>query len=179
MGSLKMELVDGEIPQQIVSNSRDLDHLKALVGFANELMSESNPTELFKLLLRSVVSLTQAEKGFIILNEDSPRMVAAHNLQVPTDDSSYSDTIVEKVLRDAEPVVITNALADREFSSAQSVVNLKLSSVMCVPLLFRTNLLGAIYLGNDSITGNFTPDDLEILNIWTTQPLLLCTRCLP
>ena len=48
-----------------------------------------------------------------------------------------------------------NALSNANYSSAQSVVDLKLSSVMCVPLIVRTELLGVIYLGNDSITGLF------------------------
>ena len=30
-------------------------------------------------------------------------------------------------------------------------MNLKLSSVMCVPLLERGNLLGVIYVGNDNV----------------------------
>ena len=65
--------------------------------------------------------------------------------------------------------MINNALSNANYSSAQSVVDLKLSSVMCVPLIVRTELLGVIYLGNDSITGLFTEDDLRLLQVWAAQ----------
>ena len=44
-----------------------------------------------------------------------------------------------------------DALNDDEFKNSLSVVNLKLTSVMCVPLLERGNMLGVIYVGNDNV----------------------------
>tara|TARA_B110000495_G_C22930790_1_gene544106 strand:+ start:67 stop:1173 length:1107 start_codon:yes stop_codon:yes gene_type:complete len=35
--------------------------------------------------------------------------------------------------------------------------------------MFRNDLLGVLYLGNDAITGLFTEDDLSVLQIWAAQ----------
>jgi transcriptional regulator with PAS, ATPase and Fis domain len=40
---------------------------------------------------------------------------------------------------------------------------------MCVPLLFRNDLLGVLYLGNDAVTGLFTQSDLDLLQVWAGQ----------
>ena len=46
--------------------------------------------------------------------------------------------------------------ADR--SASASVVNLRLQSVMCAPLLARGEVFGAIYLGNDNVRNLFDED---------------------
>ena len=106
----------------------------------------------------------------IVLQKGDYTIAATHNL-TSTDSSQLglSDTIIQKVVSTKEPLVINNALSNANYSSAQSVVDLKLSSVMCVPLIVRTELLGVIYLGNDSITGLFTEDDLRLLQVWAAQ----------
>ena len=48
-----------------------------------------------------------------------------------------------------------------------------MSSVMCVPLKYRGDMLGVIYLGNDSISGLFTERDLSLLQLWAMQASML------
>ena len=72
-----------------------------------------------------------------------------------------SDSIIDKVVKTKKAVIVSDALHDQEFSNAMSVMSLKLSSVMCVPLLERGNLLGVLYVGNDSVTQLFDESHLE------------------
>lgn len=147
------------------------DPLRHLVDFSSELMRENTPENLFRKLLNAVVELTRAEKGFVIVLQDGERHLAAvHNVGPETLDlSRVSDTIVEQVVRNRQPLIVSDAMSDRTFGRSRSVVDLKLSSVMCVPLLYRNDLLGLLYLGNDAITGLFTDTDLQMLQIWATQ----------
>jgi len=50
-----------------------------------------------------------------------------------------------------KPLIISDALNDTDFKDSLSVMNLRLTSVMCVPLLERGNLIGIIYVGNDNV----------------------------
>lgn len=166
-----MFLREGAIPNDDSERQKDLKTLQELVAFSSALMEQTDPTALFEQLLEAIVGLTQAEKGFLIVLQRGDYSVAAtHN--IASTDSSHlglSDTIIQKVVSTKEPLVINNALSNTNYSNAQSVVDLKLSSVMCVPLIVRTELLGVIYLGNDSITGLFTEDDLRLLQVWAAQ----------
>ena len=175
LSHFKITLQDGHIPTIEFKSNQSLKNLEALVQFSAELISEENPKQLFQKLLASIVKLTRAEKGFVIILQDEERtMVASHNIK--TKDKStlgYSDTIVNKVVQHKKAIIINNALKDLNYSAAKSVIDLRLSSVMCVPLLYRSNLLGVLYLGNDSITGLFTDEDLKLLKIWTAQASLL------
>ena len=166
-----MFLREGAIPNDDSERQKDLKTLQELVAFSSALMEQTDPTALFEQLLEAIVGLTQAEKGFLIVLQRGDYSVAATHNIASTDSSQLglSDTIIQKVVSTKEPLVINNALSNTNYSNAQSVVDLKLSSVMCVPLIVRTELLGVIYLGNDSITGLFTEDDLRLLQVWAAQ----------
>ena len=84
-----------------------------------------------------------------------------------------SDSIVEKVVKTKKAVIVSDALHDQEFSNAMSVMSLKLSSVMCVPLLERGNLLGVLYVGNDSVAQLYDESHLEVLTIFAAQASLI------
>ena len=177
VGRIEMTLLEGEpepVAAPAAASKAPVDALARLVDFSATLMREEKPERLFKKLLESVVGLTGAEKGFVIVLRDGQRELAAsHNVGTETlDISRVSDTIIDQVLRDRRAVIVSDAMADRKFGRARSVVDLKVSSVMCVPLLYRNDLLGVLYLGNDAVTGLFTEPDLELLQVWASQASL-------
>jgi transcriptional regulator with GAF, ATPase, and Fis domain len=57
-------------------------------------------------------------------------------------------------------------------------VNLKLTSVMCVPLLEKGNMLGIIYVGNDNVAQLFDESHLEVLTVFASQASLLVRNAL-
>ena len=83
--------------------------------------------------------------------------------------SHLSDSIVDKVIKTKKPVIVSDAMKDAEFQNAMSVMSLQLSSVMCVPLLERGNMMGAIYVGNSSVAHLFDESHLEVLTIFAAQ----------
>jgi transcriptional regulator with GAF, ATPase, and Fis domain len=172
VGRFELELVEGFPPTDDPgSTGVSTDTMRRLVDFAAQLMREESPERLFLSLLEAVVALTGAEKGFIIVFKDGERhLAAAHNVKDEAVDlSRVSDSIIDQVIEHRRPLIVSDALSDRKFGRARSVVDLKLSSVMCVPLMFRNDLLGVLYLGNDAVTGLFTERDLSILQIWAAQ----------
>jgi len=176
IGPWTVVLRDGEPTDTIPGHAGvDLTLLERLVTLSAEMMRENDHEALFRTLLGGLVGVTRAEKGFIILFSDGGRhVVARHN--VGDDEAAkagISDSIVDRVAETGEAVIVSDAVTDTRFGKAKSVVDLKLSSVMCVPLEHRGDLLGVIYLGNDAITGLFTDDDLTILRIYASQASLV------
>ena len=171
IGRFELELHEGSPPISQLSPEASTESLEKLVDFAAQLMREDSPEKLFRQLLESVVSLTGAEKGFVIVLRDGERqMAAAHNVvSDPSDASKISDSIIDHVIETGRPTIVSDAMRDRKFGKSRSVVDLKLSSVMCVPLMFRNDLLGVLYLGNDAVTGLFTESDLSLLQVWAAQ----------
>jgi len=151
--------------------------VRALVRFSERLLGATGVDPLLDDLLDALLELTSADKGFLILLEDGELAVkAARNLaRTSIEDavSRVSDSIVQKVVRTRRPIVVADALHDLEWSSSSSVVNLKLCSVMCAPLMAKGEVFGVIYLGNDSVVSLFDERNLEPLTVFAAQASLL------
>ena len=157
-----------------------LDLLESLVALGSDMMHDTTPVRLFSTLLKGLLQLTRSEKGFLIVLKDGERHLAAsHNLENrKLDMTRVSDSIIDQVVKSREALIVSDALQDTRFGKAQSVVDLKLSSVMCVPLIYHNELLGVIYLGNDSITNLFTARDLQVLKVYSSQASLILHHAL-
>jgi transcriptional regulator with GAF, ATPase, and Fis domain len=159
-----------------------LNSYRKLFEFSEKLLGKYDLSELLDALMDSVVAITNGDKGFLILLEGNElRVKVARNLKrenLADALQQLSDSIVEKVVKTKKAVIVSDALHDQEFSNAMSVMSLKLSSVMCVPLLERGNLLGVLYVGNDSVAQLFDESHLEVLTIFAAQASLIIRNAL-
>ncbi len=154
-----------------------------LLGFrrlhelSQTLLGEYELPVLLENLMDAVVDLTKADKGFLILCEDDALQIrVARNLErenIVDAVEQVSDSIIAKVLEGRAPIIVSDALNDAEFNASQSVINLNLCSVMCVPLLDRGRLLGLIYVGNDNVANLFTRGHLDMLETFAGQASLI------
>src|SRR5262249_47265471 len=148
-----------------------------LYTFSERLFSRYELDDLLSALIDAVVEITGADQGFLVLLDgEKPRVQVARTLRKETladPADKLSDSIVQKVLRTAQPVILSAALGDAEFSTAESVMHLRLSSVMCVPLRERGNLLGALYVGSSQVKSLFQQSDLEALTVLAAQAALI------
>ncbi|MFY0523108.1 sigma 54-interacting transcriptional regulator [Archangium gephyra] len=161
---------------------RELVLLRRLTAFSERLLGTSSRDELLEGLLDEAIEVTRADKGFLILRENGElnvkvaRNLSRENIEDAT--ARVSDSIIEKVVRSRKPLILSDALDDPEFKSSKSVVNLKLLSVMCVPLVRNDELFGVLYVGNDRLVNRFEPKSLDMLTIFAAQALLLIQNAL-
>jgi transcriptional regulator with GAF, ATPase, and Fis domain len=145
-----------------------------LVEIAQAITSELNLKRLLALILDSVVEITEAERGFVILSEDRNRMKVkvARNFDqesVTRADDKFSHSIAEEVLRDGQTIMSTAAQQDRRFESFDSVNLLKLRSVLCLPLKLRDRTIGTLYLDHRFKTGAFKDSELALIESFCAQ----------
>ncbi len=182
LGAWQLTWAEGDvtIEPEPESERLSLDVLQRIVDLSAEMMKDTAPHRLFASLLKGLVDLTDAEKGFVIVLQDGERHVAAsHNVDnEKLDLTKVSDSIVNQVVEHLKPVIVSDAMSDSRFARAKSVVDLKLSSVMCVPLIYHNDLLGVLYLGNDNVTDLFDERDLATLRIYAAQASLIIYHAL-
>jgi transcriptional regulator with GAF, ATPase, and Fis domain len=181
---LRFGMVDEHAPvaEEAANTVADLDAYTKLFEFSDRLMHVRDLTELLDALMDAVIQITNADKGFLILAEgETLDIKVARNLNrenIADAITQLSDSIIAKVVRSRKPVIISDAMHDDEFAAAKSVMHLKVSSVICVPLLDRGRLLGLIYVGNDSIRDLFQEDTLRVLTVFASQAALIVANAL-
>lgn len=160
-----------------ISTVDELTAYQALAEFSQRLAERRTVDELLEALMDEAITLTGADKGFLLLLDDgelhvkTARRINRETISATLD--SVSDSIIHRVLEQREPIIVSDALTDREFQQSLSVVQLRLCSVMCVPLVFQGQLLGALYVGNDNVVNLFEQRSLEILTVFASQAALL------
>ncbi|TMB32580.1 MAG: sigma-54-dependent Fis family transcriptional regulator [Deltaproteobacteria bacterium] len=148
-----------------------------LAEFAQALGREPALDRALIRLLDSIVEVVKADKGFVLVVEGGPpEVLAARNFQQQDIEDAVerlSDSIVRRALDTKQPVIVSDAINDEQFNASESVVNLKLASVMCVPLLLRGEVSGAVYVGNDRLASLFTPRELLLMTSFCSTATLL------
>ena len=180
---LAFSLYDEPVTDETAARTlAELNSYKKLFEFSQKLMENYELPALLDALLDIVIQVTNADKGFIVLVESGePVVKVARNLRRETISdavSHLSDSILARVMKSRTPLIISDALSDAEFKNSLSVVNLKLTSVLCVPMLERGNTLGIIYVGNDNVAQLFDETHLEVLTIFAAQAGLLIRNAL-
>lgn len=134
--------------------------------------------------LSASVEFLHAERGAIILctKKCSDLIVAVtRNVEksIQDDDFTYSRSVVKDVLESKEPTFAADIIHDQKYSLQQSIINLKLRSVMCAPLEnYNYNqdndscqLFGVVYLDSKTATetNGFAGENIDLLQILAAQ----------
>jgi len=77
--------------------------------------------------------------------------------------------IVNQVKRTKQPVVLENATQEATWVGDTYIQNYQPLSILCLPLVADTKLIGILYLENNQAVGAFTEERVEILNILCFQ----------
>lgn len=121
-----------------------LDRLHRL----HEMIAEACPTqEIIDLILESVLQLSESDRGLLVLKDGETFSInSTHNLSKPEAEelgSRISSTISQGVFQSGLPALIPNT---KEMNlMTQSVADLGLQSVLCLPLNNRGETIGIIY----------------------------------
>lgn len=184
IGDNVLSFFSGDMPKSDVDKNADSDTVIAyrrMLDFSQRIAQEKDIDALLATLLKEITQLTGAEHGFLVLIEDGKPKV---KVQEPNDGENLSqigpmsDSVVKKVIEKREAIVISDALHDQEFSSSLSVINYRLTSVMCTPLTYQGHTFGAIYVGNNSFVNAFTKKSLELMTIYSSQAAVLVQNAL-
>jgi signal transduction histidine kinase len=95
---------------------------------------------------RGCIMLTDPETGGLTPACRKDRQDTAATGEKISDRMSVSKTILDYVISRSEGVLTSNALADKRFESAESIVSTGIREAICVPLQGRYSTVGAIYL---------------------------------
>jgi pSer/pThr/pTyr-binding forkhead associated (FHA) protein len=89
------------------------------------------------------------------------RMVTSRTKKSHGDDSvAYCREVIVQVIKTRRPIVVSNVETEQPSKLVDTLKVLKILSVMCVPLICRSKVLGAIYVDSLERPYGFRRDDL-------------------
>jgi len=166
-----VELVEHRLEVQ----EKERRQMSALHEVGAVINSSLDQTQVLNTVMDTIISLTGAERGFLMLVSDQSNELVvevARNIQRETiAESSFeiSRSIVKTVAETGQPIVTTNAQADPRFLNQASIVGYNLRSILCVPLKIKETTIGVLYADNRIVSGVFTDSDRDLLATFANQ----------
>ncbi len=147
--------------------------MATVVAMSQAVSSEIVSERLIERLMVLAVEHAGASRALLILPASaSPHVEAeavaeAHAVEVRLKRSALSgdnapEAVIRYVLRTRDSVIIADALANNAFSSDEYLSRGHTRSVLCLPLVKQTQLVGVLYLENALAPHVFTADRIAI-----------------
>ena len=156
---------EGAVPE-ISNDSRAIRERNALLKISTTINSIRDWNELQLRLLELTLEVLPAERGAILLTEEHSDDFAScrgWNRITGADDSiKVSQTISRQVLRDVV-AILSNDVVGSENGGLPSLVEAKVCSLLCVPLVAFGKPLGVIYFDTSSRVAQFDEAHLQLL----------------
>ena len=137
--------------------------------------------ELIDTLMRIVLENAGAQTGALLLARGDDLLLAAEasvaqqrvqvrlhrNQALP--ESLLPTSILNYVRRSQAQVLLTDATEPHPFSTDPYLVRCQPKSVLCLPIVRQTTLIGVLYLENTLVTHAFTPERVGVLELLASQ----------
>src|SRR5437879_5792674 len=81
----------------------------------------------------------------------------------------FSQTVLDRIKKEPQPILITDASEDERFSESESLKISGLRSAMCAPLVGAQRLFGILYVDNMQRKAAFTQEELNVFSLVATQ----------
>jgi PAS domain S-box-containing protein len=154
--------------------------VEAVVKASQALSSEMILPRLIEKLVRIAVEHAGAERGLLILvRAGEPRIEAEATTgpgkvevvvrQEAVTPSDLPQSALHYVIRTQEGVLLDDASADHVYSKDEYVQQKRSKSILCLPIVKQTQLLGALYLENNLTPCAFTANRVTVLQLLASQ----------
>ena len=154
--------------------------LATVLRVSQALSGEMVLEKLVEALMHIAIEHAGAERGVLILQDGDVSQVAAQattsgnavtvNLRHETiAEVMLPESVLHFVLRAGEGVILDDASAANPFSSDPYLRQQRARSILCLPLLNRARLIGALYLENNLAPGVFAPGRITVLKLLAAQ----------
>jgi len=163
-------------PSSPLNDTTDMDrpktslrNLEMIYSVSKILMQSLDLNVLFEKILDQIFGLLKRIDRGAILLVDSETGKVTRVISRSEDDSkhgtrSYSHAVVDKVLIEGKAVMMSNTMREDRTDRSESMEIMKIKSVMCVPLMSKSKIRGAIYVDSVSKPYGFRKEDLSLLS---------------
>ena len=136
--------------------------------------STLNLEEVLNRVLDVCIKRLRAERGMLILLDPitgALRTRVARNItdRAEGDERRSPQSIVKEVIQSGQSIISADARADQRFVESESVIADNILSILCVPLIMKERIAGAIYIDHRQARHLFSQKDLSFLEAFADQ----------
>jgi transcriptional regulator with GAF, ATPase, and Fis domain len=148
------------------SSARRARDLNSLLKIATGIGGIRDQESLQWQLLGFIFDVVPAERGAVLLcdhPDEFTSTAAWDRVRGPGHPVRVSRTVVQRALKERIGLVVSDVMGNEALRQVKTLFELKVRSLLCVPLAVGGRVLGAIYLDTTSPTVQFDADHLQVM----------------
>ncbi len=127
-----------------------IKNLEVILDIVKSINSSLILEDVLELVLKNAIKLTNSERGFIVLKNNSGQLEYKLGLdsidnKLPESLFEVSTTVVEDVFDTGQSKFIEGAQSDN-YDPSKSILKLELQTILCSPLITESKKIGVIYV---------------------------------
>jgi hypothetical protein len=152
-------------------------NMELIYKVSNVLMHSLNIKEVLEKLLGYIMELLKrVDRGVVILIDKKTgnisEVISISKTNKDGAGRAYSKTIVERVLKERKPISMLDTMTEDGVTLSESMRSMEIRSVMCVPLVSRSEVIGVIYVDSIKKPHGFRKEDLDLLTALSSPAAL-------
>jgi two-component sensor histidine kinase len=174
---LLLEPVEQVPTPGVIKEHIDVD---AVVKASQAISGELMPERLMRTLMTIMLEHAGARRALLVLPRanalwiEASAMAAREGTEVridsrPVNAQDLSRAVLHESIRTQRPVLIDDASSDQPWSTDEHFAAQRSRSVLSLPLVKQSKLIGVLYLENELAPGVFTPARLAVLRLLASQ----------
>jgi sigma-B regulation protein RsbU (phosphoserine phosphatase) len=151
--------------------------LETIHEISTLLMTTLDINDICEKIMNSLFSLfSKIDKGAILLIDNETgelkEILSKSRHDRKGIQNSYSRTIVDRVMREGKAVIMADTSREDIAALSESMEMMKIKSVMCAPLISKSQAQGVVYLHSVNTLQEFQIDDLYLLTALSSPAAL-------
>lgn len=174
------EAYDGLISSEEIGLNANILDLDTILKTINLISAEMKLENILTGLMQLVSENAGADRAFLITIEKEKKLIKAsidnstNEIEVMQNISydefeEISHSVINYVLRSGETLVLDDATNTLPYSDEEYISTNKVKSILCIPQKHSGVGFSLLYLENSSLSGAFTKERIEILQVMATQ----------
>jgi PAS domain S-box-containing protein len=150
-----------------------------VLNVSQAVSSEIVLERLLDTLMRTAIEQAGAERGLLLIPRGTEQRIAAETttpgdtvkvlLQDQPVTAALPESILRYVVRTRKAVILDDAAAENPFAADTYLHQHQARSILCLPLINQSKLIGVLYLENNLAPNVFTPARLAVLKLLASQ----------
>jgi PAS domain S-box-containing protein len=167
-------------PSAMIAASVEHLDLTTVIKVSQAVSGEIVLEKLIDTLMRTAIEHAGAQRGLLIAPHDGTQVVEAEGItsaisitvRVRQDAVSATElptSVLHYVARTLESVILDDATVRNAFSADEYIRHNRVRSMLCLPLIKQSKLIGVLYLENNLAPRIFTPARSAVLKLIASQ----------
>ena len=161
----------------------DRDKLEKIYEISTLLMQSLEIEEIVQKTVDSLFSCLRSidSAALLLLDRETgeyKQVAASSRNGMQEFEMPYSRTIVHRVISDGKALMMSDTSLENEGDLSQSMIRLQIKSLMCAPLISKSQVFGVIYVHSTRMPFGFTRSDLSLLTALSTPAALAIENAL-